>query len=132
FDIDSLVVTTGEELHRPINEAEITRMVACVAAAREGAGAGVGLAMDCHWRFAPSEAARIARALAPFGLLWLEDPCPPENWRDLREVRRAGGCPVLTGENLNRRYGFWDLIARRAVDLVSPDFQKCGRPLAGE
>ena len=97
-----------------------------------GAGDRVDLAVDCHWRFATSEAIRIARALAPFDLIWLEDPCAPENWRDMSDIRRAGGCPILTGENLNRRHGFWDLIAQRAVDLVAPDFQKCGGLLEGK
>jgi L-alanine-DL-glutamate epimerase-like enolase superfamily enzyme len=132
FDIDSLVVMTGDELHRPIRDDEINRMVECIAEARAGAGEEVGLAVDCHWRFAPHEAVRIARALAPLQLLWLEDPCPPENWHDVKEVRDRGGCPVLTGENLNRRHGFWDLIAGRAVDLVAPDFQKCGGLLEGK
>jgi L-alanine-DL-glutamate epimerase-like enolase superfamily enzyme len=107
-------------------------MVACVAAARAGAGDDVDLAVDCHWRFAPVEAAKIARALAPFNLLWLEDPCPPENWRDVAEIRATGGCPILTGENLNRRHGFWDLVAQRAVDLIAPDMQKCGGMLEGK
>jgi L-alanine-DL-glutamate epimerase-like enolase superfamily enzyme len=126
FDIDSIVVSTGEELHRPLTGAEIDKMVACVAEARAGAGDGVDLAVDCHWRFAPSEAIRIAQALRPYNLLWLEDPTPPENWRDMADIRAAGGCPILTGENLNRRSGFWDLVANRAVDLVAPDVQKCG------
>jgi L-alanine-DL-glutamate epimerase-like enolase superfamily enzyme len=132
FDIDSIVVSSGEELNRPLRDDEIDRMVACIAEARAGAGDEAGLAVDCHWRFAPHEAIRIARALAPFNLLWLEDPCPPENWRDMKDVRVRGGCPLLTGENLNRRHGFWDLIARRAVDLVAPDFQKCGGLLEGK
>ncbi|MBI3462579.1 MAG: mandelate racemase/muconate lactonizing enzyme family protein [Planctomycetes bacterium] len=126
FDVDSIVASTGEELNRPLRTDEIERMVACVAAAREGAGDGVNLAVDCHWRFPPSEALKIARALAPLNLLWLEDPCAPENWRDMADIRAAGGCPILSGENLNRRHGFWDLIANRAVDLVAPDIQKCG------
>jgi len=126
FDIDSIVVRTGEELNRPLSTAEIEQMVACVAAARDGAGPSVDLAVDCHWRFAPSDAIRIARALAPLNLLWLEDPCPPENWRDMADLRVQGGCPILTGENHNRRQGFWDLIVQRAVDLVAPDVQKCG------
>jgi L-alanine-DL-glutamate epimerase-like enolase superfamily enzyme len=132
FDIDSVAVLTGEELHRPLHRWEIERMVECVAAAREGAGDRADIAVDCHWRFAPSEAIRIARALARFDLLWLEDPSPPENWRDMREVRRAAGCPILSGENLNRRHGFYDLITHRAVDLVAPDFQKCGGLLEGK
>lgn len=126
FDIDSIVVLTGEELHRPLTDAEIKKMVECVAAARDGAGPEVDLAIDCHWRFQPSDAKRIARELAPFNLLWLEDPCPPENIQDFADVKALGACPILTGENLNRRHGFWDLIVHRAVDLVAPDVQKCG------
>jgi L-alanine-DL-glutamate epimerase-like enolase superfamily enzyme len=132
FDIDSIVIRTGEELFRPLHRHEMDRMVECVAAARDGAGDRVDLAIDCHWRFAPTEAIRIARALAPFNLIWLEDPCAPENWRDIRDVRRASRCPILTGENLNRRHGFWDLITNRACDIVAPDFQKCGGLLEGK
>ena len=132
FDIDSIVTYTGEELHRPIHSWEIDQMAACVAAARKGAGDRVDLAVDCHWRFAPAEAIRIAKALSGYNLLWLEDPCPPENWSDMADIRAAGGCPILTGENLNRRHGFWNLIAHRAVDLVAPDIQKCGGMLEGK
>lgn len=132
FDIDSIVVLTGEELTRPLYRWEMDKMVACVAAAREGAGEEADLAVDCHWRFAPTEASRIVRALAPFNLMWLEDPCPPENVRDVAEIRALGLCPILTGENLNRRHGFWDLIANRAADIVAPDIQKCGGILEGK
>ncbi|MBI5756896.1 MAG: mandelate racemase/muconate lactonizing enzyme family protein [Planctomycetales bacterium] len=132
FDIDSIVLLTGEELHRPLTDAEIAKMVECVAAAREGAGPDVDLAVDCHWRFQPSDAKRIARDLAPSNLLWLEDPCPPENIHDFADVKALGACPILTGENLNRRHGFWDLITARAVDLVAPDIQKCGGMLEGK
>ena len=126
FDIDSIVCLTGEELNRPLTGAEIDLMVECVAAARDGAGPGVDIAVDCHWRFAPSEAMRIARRMGDLNLFWLEDPCPPENIRDFADVKALGACPVLTGENLNRRHGFLDLITARAVDLVAPDLQKCG------
>lgn len=126
FDIDSIVVLTGEEMHRPLTADEIAKMAECVGAACEGAGAGVDIAIDAHWRFSPSDAARVLRALRPYNLFWLEDPCPPENWRDFGDLKRVAECPILTGENLNRRHGFWDLITQRAVDLVAPDVQKCG------
>jgi len=132
FDVDSIVVLTGDELHRPLHGWEIDQMAACIAAAREGAGAQVDLAVDCHWRFAPAEAVRIARALEPYNLLWLEDPCPPENVRDVAQISRLGIVPILTGENLNRRHGFWDLIVERGCDLVAPDLQKCGGLLEGK
>ncbi len=84
-----------------------------------GGGAERGRGGRLPWRFAPSEAIRIARRLGEHNLFWLEDPCPPENLRDFADVRGTGACPVLTGENLNRRHGFLDLINSRAVDLVA-------------
>lgn len=132
FDVDSIVILTGEELNRPLYRSEMDKMAACIAAAREGAGDDADLAVDCHWRFAPTEAIRIAKALAPYNLLWLEDPCPPENNRDVAEIRALGVVPILTGENLNRRHGFWDLISNRCCDLVAPDIQKCAGLLEGK
>lgn len=132
FDIDSIVVSTGDELSRPLTSQEIDMMVACMAAARDGAGPLVDVAVDCHWRFAPTEASKIVRAMESLNLMWFEDPCPPENVKDFAELRALGLIPILTGENLNRRHGFWDLIASRAVDLVAPDLQKCGGLLEGK
>jgi L-alanine-DL-glutamate epimerase-like enolase superfamily enzyme len=79
-----------------------------------------------------ADAIRIARRLEPLNLLWFEDPCPPENWKDIAEVKRAVLLPVLTGENLNRRAGFQELIENRAVSLVAPDLQKVGGLLEGK
>jgi L-alanine-DL-glutamate epimerase-like enolase superfamily enzyme len=126
FDIDSMVATTGEELNRPISNAEINRMVACISAVRDAVGDSVDVAVDCHWRFTPSDAIRIATRLQPLNLLWFEDPCPPENWRDIAEVKQAVSLPILTGENLNRRSGFQEIIENRVVSIIAPDVQKVG------
>jgi gluconate/galactonate dehydratase len=132
FDIDSLVVMTGDELNRPVRDHEIELMAACVAEARAGAGPGVDLAIDCHWRFAPHEAIKIARALAPFHLFWLEDPCPPENWRD--EVDGTSGDQVPKAVAAVQVLATQDRAAAVRADLVhvAPDFQKCGGLLEGK
>jgi L-alanine-DL-glutamate epimerase-like enolase superfamily enzyme len=126
FDLDSMIVSTGDELSRPLTETEIERMREVVHRTREAVGPDIDLAFDCHWRFRPSDAVKIARALEPYHLFWLEDPCPPENWQQTAAVRRASSTPILTGENLVLLAAFLPLIENQAVDLIAPDIQKCG------
>ena len=126
FDLDSIIVFTGEEMNRPLTNAEIERMQKTVQETREAVGPDIDLAFDCHWRFRPGDAIKIARALEPYGLFWLEDPCPPENWQQTAAVKRACNVPILTGENLILLTGFLPLLANLAVDFIAPDIQKSG------
>jgi L-alanine-DL-glutamate epimerase-like enolase superfamily enzyme len=126
FDLDSMIVSTGDEMNRPLTEGEIARMETAVRAVREAVGPEIDLAFDCHWRFRPSDAVKIARALESYHLFWLEDPCPPENWQQTAAVKRSTATPILTGENLILLAGFLPLLENQAVDLIAPDLQKCG------
>jgi L-alanine-DL-glutamate epimerase-like enolase superfamily enzyme len=126
FDLDSIVVLTGDELNRPLTNEEVGHMVAVVKATREAVGSKIDLAFDLHWRFRPGDAIRIGRAIEPYSVFWLEDPCPPENWRQIAEVKRSCGVPILTGENLVLTHGFAPLLESQSVDLIAPDIQKCG------
>ena len=126
FDLDSMVVFTGEEMNRPLAAGEIEAMKEVVRQTREAVGTTIDLAFDCHWRFRPSDAVKIARAIEPYGPMWLEDPCPPENWRQTAAVKHASHVPILTGENLFLLAGFLPLLENQAVDFIAPDLQKCG------
>ena len=126
FDLDSMVVATGDELNRPLTAGEIQRMSEAARLTREAVGPEIALAFDCHWRFRPGDAVKLAHALEPSSLLWLEDPCPPENWRQTAAVKQACRVPILTGENLILLTGFLPLLENQAVDFIAPDIQKCG------
>ena len=126
FDLDSMVVHTGEEMNRPLTPAEIDAMKEVVRLTREAVGPAIDLAFDLHWRFRPNDAVKIARAIESYSPLWLEDPCPPENWRQTAEVKRSCGVPILTGENLILLQSFLPLLENQAVAFIAPDIQKCG------
>ena len=126
FDLDSMIVTTGGEMNRPLTPGEIERMSDAARLTREAVGPEIALAFDCHWRFRPGDAVKLAHALEPYSLLWLEDPCPPENWRQTAAVKQACRVPILTGENLILLTGFLPLLENQAVDFIAPDIQKCG------
>ncbi len=105
---------------------EVQWMVDRVAAVREAVGPNIDIAIDMHGRYDISSGIKVARAMEPFDLMWLEEPVPPENIAALREVKANSPVPICSGENLYLRWGFRDLIEQQAVDIIMPDIPKCG------
>jgi galactonate dehydratase len=105
---------------------EIDHMVAKVAYTRENYPKNIDLAVDMHGRYDLTTGKRVARELEPFKLLWLEEPVPPDNIDAMREVRESSRTPICCGENIFLRFGFRELLEKRAADIIMPDFQKCG------
>lgn len=126
FDLDDLASPDKHDRwNHTASNGEIDTMVAKVAAVREAVGPHIDLAMDLHGRYDGASGARIAQALEPYNLLWLEEPVPPENVDALREVKRATRTPICVGENLYLRWGFKDVIEKQAADVIMPDLPKC-------
>ena len=98
---------------------------------RAAIGDGVELALDCHARFDVPSAVQVARELAPFKLMWLEEPVPPDSVEALARVRAMSPVPICAGENAYTRFGLNALIQGQAVDIVMPDLAKCGGVMEG-
>ncbi|MHA6619360.1 mandelate racemase/muconate lactonizing enzyme family protein [Pseudonocardia sp. DLS-67] len=127
FDIDDLHHPAKyDEFNHTVNAAELRSMVERVAAVREAIGPDVDLAIDLHARYDVPSACKIAWALEPFDLMWLEEPVPAENIDALVRVRAQTRTPICVGENLYLRWGFRELLEKGAVDVIEPDVPKCG------
>lgn len=126
FDVDIPNPYIRDEFNRTLDRREIQMIADLVAAVREAVGDEVDIAIDCHWRFSAESALRLAEALSPYQLLWLEDPVPPDNIEALQQVTTYGSVPIATGENHYTRTQFYDLIVRGGVPILAPDFQKTG------
>ena len=66
-------------------------------------GEGCRLALDASCAFGRDEALAYARAIEPYGLRWLEEPCDPGDFETYRAVGEAYGGTVAGGENLFSR-----------------------------
>jgi len=115
-----------EPFNRTIGTAERDWMVSVVAAVREAVGRDIMVAMDCHWKFSVNDAIKLAQAVEPYDLLWLEDPVPPENIAAQAKVAASTRTPICTGENLYRKHGFRELIEQQAAEIIAPDIPKMG------
>jgi L-alanine-DL-glutamate epimerase-like enolase superfamily enzyme len=116
----------GQLTRGPLTERGLRRIIDCVAAMKEVLGDGIGLALDCGPGMMPTDALRLARAMEPFNLMWLEDMItgdyvPFVNADVYRDVTQATTTPIHTGEQIYLRHNFKQLIEGHAVNVVGPD-----------
>jgi galactonate dehydratase len=103
-----------------------------VRGVREAIGYEVDLAIDLHGRYNTISGIKIARALEPYQLMWLEEPVPPENVDAMYKVKLSTSTPICCGENLYSKWGFRDLLIKQAVDIIMPDIAQVGGIFEGK
>ena len=126
FDLDVPGTEGPDPYNRALSNRAIDHMVSLIGAVHDAVGKDTDIAVDCHWRYNASDVVKVAHELEPFGLLWLEDPVPPNNTAALKEVSSKVRVPIATGENLFLFEGFQEIIAQHALGVVTPDLQKVG------
>jgi galactonate dehydratase len=106
---------------RPIRYAE-----SCVKAMREAVGDDIDIMVDCHARPSPRMGHQFAKALEPYGLYFLEEPCWPEMVEDLAGIQKSVATPIATGERLVGLNAFRVLLEKRGCSVIQPDITHCG------
>ncbi|MAG14400.1 MAG: hypothetical protein CL874_00735 [Dehalococcoidales bacterium] len=97
-----------------------------VKAVREAIGDDISLMVDANHAYNASEAIRLAREMEKYNIHWFEEPVPPEDIDGYLEVKQKSGIIITGGECEYTRYGFRELITRRAVDILQPDLCAAG------
>ena len=97
-----------------------------VRAVRDAIGPDIALAVDANHCFTVPQAIRLGRMLEELDLLWFEEPISPEDHDGYAQVTQALDLAVAGGENDFTRWGFRDVIAKKAMDIVQPDVCAAG------
>jgi L-alanine-DL-glutamate epimerase-like enolase superfamily enzyme len=90
------------------------------------AGKGKRVMVDANQAFNRNEALRRGRVYQEMGCFWYEEPLPPQDMEGFALLAEQLDMRIATGENLNTKYAFHDLIARHGVDVVQPDNRRAG------
>src|SRR6185503_2615562 len=106
---------------KPVKAAE-----ACVAEMREAVGDNIDIMVDCHARPSPAMGLQFAKALEPYGLYFLEEPCWSESIDGLATINAAVHTPIAMGERITHLAAFRELFAASACDVCQVDLTHCG------
>jgi L-alanine-DL-glutamate epimerase-like enolase superfamily enzyme len=109
-----------------LTERGLKHVIACVEAMKSVLGDEVGLALDCGPGWTVPDTIRVAKALEPYNIMWMEDTINgdynPYVLADVyRDITMSTSTPIHTGEQIYLRHNFRELIEKQAVNIVGPD-----------
>jgi galactonate dehydratase len=109
-----------------ISNEELKRGLTPFEKIRRKVGDRMDILVEFHslWQLTP--AIRIAKALAPFGTFWHEDPIRMDSLGDLKRYAAASAAPVCASETLGGRWAFRDLLETGAAGVIMFDLAWCG------
>jgi len=111
---------------REISRAELCRAVQTVEAVRKAVGEETDILLEFHGRFSPIMAIEAIRAMVPLNPSWCEEPIPAHNNESMAQVVAGSPLRVATGEHTYGRFGFFDLLERKAAHVIQPDITYSG------
>lgn len=114
--------------HGPADGSEgLRRNVELVERTRKLIGPDGDIMLDCYMALDVPYTIALAKAVAEYNVLWIEEPVPPDQIDSYRRIKDAVPDVLITGgEHECTRYGFRELIEKRAVDILQPDIYRAG------
>ncbi len=82
---------------------------------REAVGADMAIHLDTNFHFRTEGFIRVAQAVAPFDLTWLE--IDTHDAAALADIRRRAPCPIASCETLHGRREFKPFLEHQAMDV---------------
>ncbi|MBI4165331.1 MAG: L-rhamnonate dehydratase [Acidobacteria bacterium] len=114
--------------HGPADGREgLRKNIELIARTRELIGPDGDIMLDCYMALDVPYTVQLAKAAREFNVLWIEEPVPPDQIDSYRQIKDAVPDMLISGgEHEFTRYGFRDLIEKKAVDILQPDIYRAG------
>jgi galactonate dehydratase len=90
-------------------------------ALRDKVGSGVDIAVDFHGAVQPPTAMLLIKALEPYNPWFYEEVVQPLNIDIMAELARKTHIPLATGERIFTKWGFREILEKRAATIIQPD-----------
>ncbi len=115
--------------HGPAEGEEgLKKNLAMIEDMRNRVGDDFWLMLDCWMSLDTNYATKLATKAHQYGLKWIEEALPPDDYWGYAELRRnvPEGMLVTTGEHEATRWGFRLLMEMGCCDIIQPDVGWCG------
>src|SRR5947199_780489 len=96
------------------------------AALRKAAGDDVDIAIDFHGKVSPALAKLLIKGLEPHQPMFVEEPINCQNHDLMGEIARGTHLPIATGERVFTKWGFREVLEKKAATVLQPDLCHAG------
>jgi galactonate dehydratase len=121
---------TGPAKRRPAryveSPAEVKYAAERFAEMRRIVGDNVDIGVDFHGAISPAHAKMLIKALEPYNPMFIEEPCQAQNHDVMAEIARGTHLPIATGERVFTKWGFREVLERKAATILQPDMCHAG------
>ncbi len=104
-----------------ISPAQIEQGLAPIRRIRETVGSAMEIGIECHFRWNRVSAERIARALEPYDILFMEDPLPAVLVDEIRLLSQRTSIPIVGSETLMTRWQVREWLAEQVSPILMTD-----------
>lgn len=88
---------------------------------REAVGDGMEIGIECHFRWNRVSIERIARALEPYNILFLEDVLPAVYADEIKIVSQRTSIPIIGSELLMTRWQIREWLEKHVAPILMTD-----------
>lgn len=106
--------------------AEVKYAAEKMAEFRRVVGDGVDIGVDFHGAVSPTHAKMLIKALEPYNPMFIEEPCQAQNHDVMAEIARSTHLPIATGERVFTKWGFREVLEKKAATILQPDLCHAG------
>jgi galactonate dehydratase len=106
--------------------AEIRYAAESFAELRKAAGDDMDIAIDFHGATSPALAKVLIKALEPYSPMFIEEPINCQNHDLMAEIARGTHLPIATGERVFTKWGFREVLEKKAATILQPDLCQAG------
>jgi galactonate dehydratase len=89
-------------------------------------GDEIDIAIDFHGAVSPATSKLLIRALEPHQPMFVEEPCLHQNVDVLADIARSTCLPIAAGERVFTKWGFREILEKRAASVLQPDLAHAG------
>ena len=93
---------------------------------RKAAGNDSDIGVDFHGSISPALAKLLIKALEPHQPMFIEEPCQAQNHDVMAEIARGTHLPIATGERVFTKWGFREVLEKKAATILQPDLCHAG------
>ena len=103
----------------------VQQQIEYLAAIREAVGDEIDLILECHGRYDPPWALKLAELAKPYRPFMIEDPIRHENPEALKWLRARTNIPLAIGERYHSKWDCRETVENQYVDFLRPDVSHC-------